>query len=68
MDPTVDPEPLGGHRSGLAAMIADGRATPARRRLSDLPPPVQLTDIQRADIGERTVSELLIEEREADTR
>jgi len=55
-------------RSGLAAMIADGRATPARRRISDLPPPVRLTDAQRAAIGGRTVSELIIEEREADPR
>jgi transcriptional regulator with XRE-family HTH domain len=54
--------------TGLAAMIADGRATPARRRISDLPPPVRLTDAQRAAIGGRTVSELIIEEREADTR
>jgi transcriptional regulator with XRE-family HTH domain len=54
--------------SGLAAMIADGRAKPARRRISDLPPPFRLTDARRAAIGGRTVSELLIEEREADTR
>ncbi len=54
--------------SGLAAMIADGRATPARRRISDFPPPVRLTEAQRAGIGGRTVSELIIEEREADTR
>ncbi len=55
-------------RSGLAAMIADGRATPARRRVSDLPPPVRLTDAQLAAIGGRTVSALLMEERAADTR
>jgi transcriptional regulator with XRE-family HTH domain len=54
--------------SGLAAMIAEGRATPARRPISELPPPVRLTDAQRAAIGGRTVSEMLIEEREADTR
>lgn len=57
-----------GSLTGLASMIADGRATPARRRISDLPPPVRLTDAQRAAIGGRSVSDLIIEERGADTR
>jgi transcriptional regulator with XRE-family HTH domain len=54
--------------SGLEAMIADGRATPARLRIRDLPPPVPLTGAERAAIGGRSVSEMLIAEREADTR
>lgn len=54
--------------SGLEALIARGLATPARRSLRDLPPPTPLSpeDIER--LGGRTVSELLIEERESYTR
>ena len=53
---------------GLEALIARGLATPARRSLRDLPPPTPLSpeDIER--LGGRTVSELLIEERESYTR
>jgi transcriptional regulator with XRE-family HTH domain len=54
--------------SGLESMIADGRATPARLRIRDLPPPVQLSDAERAALGGRTVSEMLIAERDADPR
>ena len=54
--------------TGLKAMIADGRAVPARRRIRDLPPPVPLSDAARAALGGRSVSELLIAEREADPR
>lgn len=62
--PSDEAEP----RAGLDAMIAAGRATPARRRISELPPPVPLTDEQRAAIGGRSVSQLIIDEREADPR
>jgi transcriptional regulator with XRE-family HTH domain len=54
--------------TGLEAMIADGRATPARMRIRDLPPPVPLTDEERAALGGRSVSEMLIAEREEDPR
>jgi DNA-binding XRE family transcriptional regulator len=54
--------------TGLAAMVADGRATPARRRISDFPPPAPLTAAERAAIGGRSVSELIIAERETDPR
>jgi transcriptional regulator with XRE-family HTH domain len=54
--------------SGLEAMIADGRATPARLRIRDLPPPVPLSDAERAALGGRSVSEMLIAERHADPR
>jgi len=54
--------------SGLEAMIADGRATPARLRVRDLPPPVPLSDAERAALGGRSVSEMLIAERDADPR
>jgi transcriptional regulator with XRE-family HTH domain len=64
----VGPADEAGPRSGIDAMIAAGRATPARRRISDLPPPVPLTDEQRAAIGGRSVSQLIIDEREADVR
>jgi transcriptional regulator with XRE-family HTH domain len=57
-----------GSLTGLAAMYADGRATPPRRSIRDLPPPVRLTAAQRAAIGGRTVSEMLIEERGTDPR
>jgi transcriptional regulator with XRE-family HTH domain len=54
--------------TGLEALIARGLAVPARRSLRDLPPPTPLSpeDIER--LGGRTVSELLIEERESYTR
>jgi transcriptional regulator with XRE-family HTH domain len=54
--------------TGLDALIARGLAVPARRSLRDLPPPTPLSpeDIER--LGGRTVSELLIEERESYTR
>ena len=54
--------------TGLEALIARGLAIPARRSLRDLPPPTPLSpeDIER--LGGRTVSELLIEERESYTR
>ncbi len=54
--------------TGLEALIARGLAVPARRSLRDLPPPAPLSpeDIER--LGGRTVSELLIEERESYTR
>jgi transcriptional regulator with XRE-family HTH domain len=64
----VGPSDEAGPRAGLDAMIAAGRATPARRRISELPPPVPLTDEQRAAIGGRSVSQLIIDEREADPR
>ena len=64
----VGPSDETGPRAGLDAMIAAGRATPARRRISELPPPVPLTDEQRAAIGGRSVSQLIIDEREADPR
>lgn len=64
----VGPSDEAGPRAGLDAMIAAGRATPARRRISELPPPVPLTDDQRAAIGGRSVSQLIIDEREADPR
>jgi transcriptional regulator with XRE-family HTH domain len=54
--------------TGLEAMIADGRATPARLRIRDLPPPVPLSDAERAALGGRSVSEMLIAERDADPR
>ena len=54
--------------TGLEAMIADGRAVPARLRIRDLPPPVELTDEERAALGGRSISELLIAEREEDPR
>ncbi len=64
----VGPTDEAGPRAGFDAMIAAGRATPARRRISELPPPVPLTDEQRAAIGGRSVSQLIIDEREADLR
>lgn len=64
----VGPSDEAGPRAGLDAMTAAGRATPARRRISELPPPVPLTDEQRAAIGGRSVSQLIIDEREADPR
>lgn len=64
----VGPSDEAGPRAGLDAMIAAGRATPARRRISELPPPVPLTHEQRAAIGGRSVSQLIIDEREADPR
>ena len=54
--------------TGLEAMIADGRAVPARLRIRDLPPPVPLSDAARAALGGRSVSEMLIAERDEDPR
>jgi transcriptional regulator with XRE-family HTH domain len=54
--------------TGLEAMIADGRATPARLRIRDLPHPVPLSDAERAALGGHSVSEMLIAERDADPR
>lgn len=64
----VSPQSAVRSLSGLEAMIADGRATPARMRIRDLPPPVALTDEERAALGGRSVSEMLIAEREEDPR
>lgn len=55
------------HGSGFEDLIARGLAVPARRSLRDLPPPVQLTPEEIERLGGRTVSELLIEERESYT-
>ena len=59
--PLPRPEPL----TGIEAMIAAGRAVPGSRSLRDLPPPRPLSAEARAALGGRTVSELLIEERES---
>lgn len=59
--PLPGQEPL----TGLDAMIAAGRAVPASRGLRDLPPPRPLSAEALAALGGRTVSELLIEERES---
>ena len=48
-------------------LIARGLAVPARRSLRDLPPPVPLSAEEIERLGGRTVSELLIEERESYT-
>lgn len=49
-------------------MIAEETLTPARRSLGDLPLPSALTADERAALGGRTLSELIIEERESDWR
>ncbi len=64
----VSPPSEVGSLTGLEAMIADGRAVPARLRIRDLPPPVELTDEERVALGGRSVSELLIAERAEDPR
>ena len=64
----VSPQSAVRSLSGLEAMIADGRATPARMRIRDIPPPVALTDEERAALGGRSVSEMLIAERAEDPR
>jgi transcriptional regulator with XRE-family HTH domain len=51
--------------TGLDALIAEGRAVPAPRSLRDLPPPRPLSAEAAAALSGRTVSELLIEERES---
>ena len=48
-------------------LSARGLAVPARRSLRDLPPPVPLSAEEIERLGGRTVSELLIEERESYT-
>jgi transcriptional regulator with XRE-family HTH domain len=59
----------GGERgSGLEELVARGLAVPARRSLRDLPPPMQLSPEGIQRLGGRTVSDLLIEERESYTR
>jgi len=46
-------------------LIARGLAVPATRSLRDLPPPIPLSPEALERLGGRTVSELLIEERES---
>jgi len=64
----VGPSAAAGSTSGIDAMIASGRAIPAARSLRELPLPKPLSDAQRAALGGRSVSELLVAEREADAR
>jgi transcriptional regulator with XRE-family HTH domain len=54
--------------SGLEDLVARGLAVPAARSLRDLPPPMPLSPEAVERLGGRTVSELLIEERESYTR
>jgi len=54
--------------SGLEALIARGLAVPAKRSLRDLPPPRPLSPEALEALGGRTVSDVLIEERESDPR
>ena len=63
------PGPLRGRERepGFEDLIARGLAVPARRSLRDLPPPMPLSSEARERLGGRTVSELLIEERETYT-
>lgn len=53
--------------SGFEDLIARGLAVPAKRSLRDLPPPMPFTAEDMERLGGRTVSELLIEERESYT-
>ena len=55
------------HGSGFEDLIARGLAVPATRSLRDLPPPMPFTAEDMERLGGRTVSELLIEERESYT-
>lgn len=53
--------------SGFEDLIARGLAVPATRSLRGLPPPMKLSPEDMERLGGRTVSELLIEERESYT-
>ena len=53
--------------SGFEDLIARGLAVPATRSLRDLPLPMKLSPEDMERLGGRTVSELLIEERESYT-
>lgn len=63
------PDPLRAREqgSGFEDLIARGLAVPATRSLRDLPPPMPLSPEAVERLGGRTVSELLIEERESYT-
>jgi transcriptional regulator with XRE-family HTH domain len=76
--PVLAAEAVGGpYRSGTLRvteqgspfedLIARGLAVPATRSLRDLPPPMPLSPEAIERLGGRTVSELLIEERESYT-
>lgn len=76
--PALAAEAVGGpYRSGALRatdqgspfedLIARGLAVPATRSLRDLPPPMPLSPEAIERLGGRTVSELLIEERESYT-
>jgi transcriptional regulator with XRE-family HTH domain len=54
--------------SGLEDLVVRGLAVPATRSLRDLPPPIPLSPEALERLGGRTLSELLIEERESYTR
>ena len=57
-EPVAVLAPLPGRGSVLDRMIAEGRVTPAKGDLSDLPPPIKLPP------GSRTATEILEEQRE----
>ena len=62
-----DPLPAREQDSLFEDLIARGLAVPATRSLRDLPPPMPLNPEDMERLGGRTVSELLIEERESYT-
>lgn len=74
--PTLAADGIGGYvtvrrpavdkQGWIDRMIAEGTLTPARHSFGDLPVPSPLTADERAALGGRTLSELVIEDRGSD--
>ena len=56
-DPVAVLAPLAGRGSALDRLVAEGRATPPKGDIRDLPPPIKPAP------GERSISEILEEQR-----